>query len=65
MSGEMPKQHPRVPIVNEAKAELGKAFSDVTRKYELTWGEVLALLADLMSQEAHGIVRYERSQELQ
>lgn len=53
------KVHPRHVIRNLAHGEILKAFTEITHKHELTFGEVIDILGDLIKNEARYLKREE------
>ena len=55
-----PKLHPRYVVTAEAGAEINKAVANAIIKYQLTYGEITALLASEIASYAKYQVREER-----
>lgn len=54
------KQHPRVKIVNKAKAVFGTFFCDWMDTYELTPGEIIQILSGEIQSMTKYVIRVER-----
>ena len=63
MNGEMPRQHPRVPIVQRARLELGEALGRIISKHDLTYAELLSVLNETAVSWAGYAMRDEREAE--
>ena len=49
MSDKGIKLHPRHVIRNKAKSKFGYAFVHIAEEYELTMGEMLVMISDLLN----------------
>lgn len=56
----MPKQHPRVRNYEAGKQEIHSAVHDVSVTYNLTYGELLGIVGELLSSWGRMIRRDER-----
>ncbi len=56
----LPKVHPRVFVVQQARNELSSAALDIQRRHDLTTAEYLAILVELMQSDLKYAIRAER-----
>ena len=56
--GQLPTEHERAPIVRKAENELEKAYLDTVDKYNLTTGECLRVLSNVMHNGISSIAKY-------
>lgn len=56
----MPKVHPRVFVVQQARNELSSAALDIQERHDLTTAEYLAILTGLMQSALKYALRAER-----
>jgi hypothetical protein len=54
------KLHARTHMVNQAHSEAGLALLEIWKKYDLTWGEIVAFHAAEQQSAARYIIRTER-----
>ncbi len=54
------RQHPRMVVVATARVEIVREFLKVQEKHNLTHGETVGILAELLTSEAKWMIRMER-----
>lgn len=56
----MTKMHPRHQIVSKAKSKITEAILDILKEYDLTYGELMSILANEIRSWAGYMIRDER-----
>ena len=54
------KIHKRFKIVNKADVDIRRAIADAAARYDLTFAEEIAILADIIRTETKVLIRLER-----
>ena len=54
------KLHPRESIVSKARSKFGEQFIALEQEFNLTYGEIYGLLAEMMLQINRSMLRQER-----
>lgn len=56
--GPLPTEHPRARVVRSAETKLNRAFIDIAQEFELTTGEELRVLSNMLSSCIGSIAKY-------